>query len=1158
MKLANLFILSLGFLLVLGEEGFAHGTVDDPESRVLMIYREGPESPSSPAAQAAIAWAGGNQYYTWNEVSQNVPNYNDPIFAESYAAVIPDGRLASGNNTAASNLDFTGMDLVSPDWDWPATPISSGPYVINWLATAPHDPSFFKVWITKEGYDPKTVLSWGQMEFLGKFEPSDYTKEGQNYRIPVTLPERSGRHVIYVAWQRIDPVGEVFFSTSDVIFDGEGGGGAGDSLVLSVEDVTVNEADGFAELKVALNRELAEGEEVAVDYATADGTAIAGDDYLSVSGSLVFTEGEMEKLVQIPIVDDEVEESVEFFSFNLSGLQGAVAANLSAMVTIIDDDYESNSDLGYDFEVRDDWGSGYNGWLRIENNGSAAINNGEFVITVPDGQGVTAFGGVSLANNGDGTFSLFGVSIAAGGAVMIDLGFSNASGGGRGPSQMSYNGDVVTRALPVVSIDDVSVLEGDGPGSVELTVTLSRAYEQPIHVSYQTFDGTAIAPDDYTETSGNFVFAPGELSKTIAVAILGNLIDEPDKTFTVALAGVVGEEPPRFAGEQGNIAKVTLLNDDGPVSFTATGGAVIEGDSGTHPLRFRLFLDREVKPGEVVSVDFMTHSHTATAGEDFVPRMGTYLFEPGTRSGTIDVQVIGDMVDERHEYFMLHFSNPVGMVMVSSHAVGQIIDDDFDRSNLGRQRVVAYLDGTSGSLNLPPAERVTHIMYAFANLNADGSLALGPSVPAHLATLNSLKQENPELKVILSVGGWTWSGNFPSVANDPAKRAAFASSCVEVVTTHALDGIDVDWEWPGVPGGPGTNPTAEDGVNYTLLLQELRAALDAAGSDQVPAKHYEITAFTAASPAGIAVLELEKLAEVFDFINPQGYDLHGPWNGQTGHNAGLFHNSADPLDSRLNIDSVLQQYLAGGFKRSQLLIGAPFYARVFNEVGATANGAFQPSSGVGSTLLYRDLTSLLESLPRQWDHNAKVPFLYDPETRVWISYDDPQAMHEKAMYSRNGGFGGIYYWRNGGDTDDQELLITLSDSLAMVDSDGDGIDDGWEIANFGDLTTANATSDFSGNGVNDLTEYLFGTNPRDGKDFPILRAAGDPTENGFFEFATRAGVAYHLESSETLEAGSWQQVGEEFEGDGQVINLGLPPAHDADTKRFYRIRALPQ
>ena len=263
---------------------------------------------------AALAVAGSNQYYTWNQISQNVPNYAAAVFNDSYAAVIPDGQLASGGNIGKSGLDFSGLDLASDAWRWPATPVAAGPLEIDWFATAIHDPSYFKVWITKDDYDHRSPLIWDKMEYLGQVP---HTKSGKDYTLPVILPARMGRHVLYVAWQRIDPVGEVFFSTSDIIFSNDPVDPDADPVV-SIESATVNEGDGTATVNLSLSKEVPVGSTARVSYATSDVTAEAGSDYTSAVGIVEFAAGEDRGILTIPITDDAVMEEREVFSISLT------------------------------------------------------------------------------------------------------------------------------------------------------------------------------------------------------------------------------------------------------------------------------------------------------------------------------------------------------------------------------------------------------------------------------------------------------------------------------------------------------------------------------------------------------------------------------------------------------------------------------------------------------------------------------------------------------------------------------------------------------------------------------------------------------------------------------------------------------------------------
>ena len=597
------------------------------------------------------------------------------------------------------------------------------------------------------------------------------------------------------------------------------------------------------------------------------------------------------------------------------------------------------------------------------------------------------------------------------------------------------------------------------------------------------------------------------------------------------------------------MATITLVEDDGSIGFFATGGSVIEGDSGTSGISFQVWLERAPKEGENVSIGYEAHGHGATMGSDFLSTFGVHVFGAGETTGTVVLPVLGDSIDEALEVVMLHFHSPVGLSMSSSVAVGQIIDDDFSREGLRDQRVVAYVDGTSGTLNLPPADRVTHVMYAFANLNADGRLTIGGPGPAAAVALKAVE---PNLRVLLSIGGWTWSSNFSSVAADEDKRAAFASACRDIVRDEDLDGIDLDWEWPGVAGGPGTVPSAQDSLNFTLLVAALREELDALELIDGVDKEYEITAFTAASPDGIAQLQLAQLEPLIDFLNVQGYDLHGPWDSVTGHNAGLFHNPADPLDDRLNIHRILEQYEIGGFPRSRLLIGAPFYGRVYHGVGDSSDAAFKPHSGSGAVPLYRDLLTDMRTVPRYWDAVAKVPYLYEHESKRWISYDDPQAMHEKALYSVRGAYGGVFFWRMGGDTDDRHLLTSISDTLAAPDADADRLDDEWERDYFGDLESASAWDDPDGDGQDNRAESVAKTDPRNADDY--LRLENGRIEGGQYRFdlRTEEGVSYQLMRSADLV--EWQSEGVPVIGDGAVLTLSTAEA----PRSFVRVEVLLQ
>lgn len=209
-------IIALGFapLALAGlsaSPAVAHGSLTDPVSRVSACFAEGPESPKSAACRAAVAAGGTQALYDWNGV--NIANA-----AGKHRELIPDGKLCS-----AANDKFKGLDL--PRADWPATAMSAGKHTFRFRATAPHKGSF-ELYMTKPGYDATKPLAWSDLEAKPFAEATDPVLENGSYVFDGTVPERSGRQLVYTVWQRSDSP-EAFYACSDVTFGGASAGGGG-------------------------------------------------------------------------------------------------------------------------------------------------------------------------------------------------------------------------------------------------------------------------------------------------------------------------------------------------------------------------------------------------------------------------------------------------------------------------------------------------------------------------------------------------------------------------------------------------------------------------------------------------------------------------------------------------------------------------------------------------------------------------------------------------------------------------------------------------------------------------------------------------------------------------------------------------------------------
>jgi chitin-binding protein len=196
--------LSLGITATM----HGHGSLAVPVSRVYSAYLEGPENPQSEAVREAINIGGTQPLYDWNGLAAFHPGSAQEQSNIDYSLNIPDGQLASAGNPV-----YAGFDQVREDW--PTTAIESGPFEFDFYATTPHEPGIFRAWITATDWDPTLPLNWAQMDELSL---GDVTLTGLNFRFDTVLPERQGKHAIYVIWQRFDPVGEGFYAIADVDF----------------------------------------------------------------------------------------------------------------------------------------------------------------------------------------------------------------------------------------------------------------------------------------------------------------------------------------------------------------------------------------------------------------------------------------------------------------------------------------------------------------------------------------------------------------------------------------------------------------------------------------------------------------------------------------------------------------------------------------------------------------------------------------------------------------------------------------------------------------------------------------------------------------------------------------------------------------------------
>ncbi|MBE7157747.1 MAG: glycoside hydrolase, partial [Rhodospirillales bacterium] len=262
-----------------------------------------------------------------------------------------------------------------------------------------------------------------------------------------------------------------------------------------------------------------------------------------------------------------------------------------------------------------------------------------------------------------------------------------------------------------------------------------------------------------------------------------------------------------------------------------------------------------------------------------------------------------------------------------------------------------------------------------------------------------------------------------------AHRRIFSESALQFIRRYDLDGLDLDWEYPGQPGA-GNPFRAEDGANFTRLLQELRARFDAGA--QPSHRHLLLTIAAGASLPYLEHTQMREAQRYLDQINLMAYDFYEPGESaptRTGNHAPLFADPADPLGA--SADRMVQAFEQAGVPAAKLVLGVPFYGHAWKGVAPENHGLFQTGSAApGLRTGYTDVQALLaQGFTRYWDQSAQVPWAYNSSTRQFISYEDPESLTRKAAYILQQHLGGVMFWQYFSDPSGV-LLRTLHTAFA--------------------------------------------------------------------------------------------------------------------------------
>ncbi|MBL7941548.1 MAG: hypothetical protein JNM00_02220 [Flavobacteriales bacterium] len=391
--------------------------------------------------------------------------------------------------------------------------------------------------------------------------------------------------------------------------------------------------------------------------------------------------------------------------------------------------------------------------------------------------------------------------------------------------------------------------------------------------------------------------------------------------------------------------------------------------------------------------------------------------------------------------------------------------------------------------------KYTIINYAFFQPNPDGTVTgLDPwadenllqgqinwstTPPSHYPNTGLVDlAHNAGVKVLISVGGWTLSNNFPAIAADPARRLTFAQSCADLIAFYNLDGIDIDWEYPGFAEHSGT---PADEANYVLLLQQVRQHLDALGITNN--ETYLLTAALPAGPSHMENIDWAGIEPLLDLMNIMSYDFNGTWNSECNHNSPLYEPAVSNPDFSCH-DAITQLLGPLNMPADKLVLGVPFYGRSMKTEGPPALFApIQSGSpdyatfGVDEgTPLYYNILEKAYLFEEHWDAQSHVPYLTGiGGLNTFVSFDNEASIVEKGNYIVQYDLAGAIIWEITGDYIETSPGSGIISATPLADALNEAL-----------CTAPTCQGDFNGDGMINTSDLLmmmgeFGTEcPEDG------------------------------------------------------------------------------
>jgi chitinase len=700
------------------------------------------------------------------------------------------------------------------------------------------------------------------------------------------------------------------------------------------------------------------------------------------------------------------------------------------------------------YQLSQDWGTGYGAGIVIRNNTATPVANWTLEFDFPNNINSIWDARVQSKVGNHYTIVNAGWNATIGGSATVSFGWNGAPGNVTGaPTNCKVNGQPADGCGAPVDTQPPSAPAGlTSPSQTTSSIALAWS---------ASTDNVGVVAYDVFQNGGSSPVA----SPTGTSATIGSLAANTSFTFTVRARDAAGNSSAPSAAltvktKPSTCAAVPSVPAN--LRSTAMTSATVDlawnastSGTGCSAAQYLVFQN---------GAQITQTSGTTVTASGLLPAT-TYSFsvaainEAGASAQSAAVQVTTNPVSGGGKRVVAYFaqwgiyarnyfvknietSGSADKITHINYAFGNVINN---RCSVG---VIQLEDGSGNG-----GDYFADVQKSFDTTNSVDGVAdtFNQTLKGNWNQLKKLKARHPGLKVLISLGGWTWSKNF-TVAARPENRVAFVASCIDAyikgnipanvqgdptggpgAAAGIFDGIDIDWEYPAAPGR--TNDfSPDDTANFTALLAEFRKQLDAVRPGLL---------LTIAAPAGqdkYSKMELGKIANSLDFINLMTYDFHGAWETTTNFHAPLFKPTGDPstgVAANYFADFAVQDYLRAGVPASKLVLGLPFYGRGWTGVANVNNGLFQTGTPAPATFDagvddYKKL-SVLPGFTKFRDNGSKALWIFNGST-FW-TFDDPTSLGVKTTYIKTNGLGGAMIFSLDGDTASGELMTAVKNGL---------------------------------------------------------------------------------------------------------------------------------